>query len=67
MIHYIFRTQTLNEKKKEKGREKEEEKMEGRERKEAGKHDNYSESSVNNSLVTVYKLTYAWNFSITLE
>ena len=37
MIHYIFRTQTLNEKKKEKGREKEEEKMEGRERKEEGK------------------------------
>lgn len=49
--------------KRERGRK------DGKKREKGGRErdDNYSASSVNNSLVTVYKLTYAWNFSITLE
>lgn len=67
-IHYIFRTQTLNEK-KEREMKRERGRKDGKKREKGGRErdDNYSASSVNNSLVTVYKLTYAWNFSITLE
>lgn len=67
-IHYIFSTQTLNEK-KEREMKRERGRKDGRKREKGGRErdDNRSASSVNSSLVTVYKLTYAWNFSITLE